>query len=80
RCAKALEAGKGVAALIILISYPDQINDIVFGQEGALKGLNKDAAIILHSTISPVYIQKLEESLAECHETASVVDVYVSRG
>lgn len=29
----------GVVALIILISYPDQINDIVFGQEGALKGL-----------------------------------------
>lgn len=28
----------GVSALVILISHADQINDIIFSQEGVLKG------------------------------------------
>ncbi|CAK9169259.1 unnamed protein product [Ilex paraguariensis] len=54
---------RGVGALIILISHADQINDIIFSHEGALKGLQKHVVIILHSTISPAYIQKLEKSI-----------------
>ncbi|KAM7479632.1 hypothetical protein LguiA_027845 [Lonicera macranthoides] len=80
RCANALEAGKGVAALILLISYADQVNDTTFSHKGALKGLSKDAIIILQSTISPVQIQKLEKSLREGSEIASIVDAYVSKG
>jgi hypothetical protein len=30
----------GVAALVVLISHTDQINDLIFGNEGALKGLH----------------------------------------
>lgn len=29
----------GVAALVVLISHTDQIHDLIFGDEGALKGL-----------------------------------------
>uniref|UniRef100_A0A7N2MRP9 Ketose-bisphosphate aldolase class-II family protein n=1 Tax=Quercus lobata TaxID=97700 RepID=A0A7N2MRP9_QUELO len=63
RCPSPMEAGRGVAALIVLISNADQINDVIFGNEGALKGLPKDAVIILHSTILPTYVQNLEKRL-----------------
>uniref|UniRef100_A0A5B7BKZ0 Ketose-bisphosphate aldolase class-II family protein n=1 Tax=Davidia involucrata TaxID=16924 RepID=A0A5B7BKZ0_DAVIN len=79
RCGSPLEVARDVAALIVLISHADQINDILFGQEGALKGLHKDAVVILNSTILPVYIQKLEKRLTEDYERAFVVDVFVSR-
>ncbi|XP_074354655.1 uncharacterized protein LOC141693454 isoform X3 [Apium graveolens] len=77
RCPTASEAVKGVAALVLLITYPDQLTNILFSQDGALKGLKKDAPIIICSTISPVYIQKLEKNLAESLGTAYIVDIYV---
>ncbi|KAE9467062.1 hypothetical protein C3L33_01029, partial [Rhododendron williamsianum] len=58
-CTSPVEAGKDVIALVLLISHADQINDILFGHESALKGLQKDAVIILHSTILPAHIQKM---------------------
>ncbi|XP_057446914.1 uncharacterized protein LOC130738779 [Lotus japonicus] len=80
RCASPLEAGRGVAALVVLISHVDQINDLIFGDEGALKGLKPDTVLILRSTISPSVLQKLEKDLEEIHEIAYVVDAYVSYG
>ncbi|KAM3703066.1 hypothetical protein ACB098_04G067500 [Castanea mollissima] len=74
------QAKSRVAALIVLISHADQINDVIFGNEGALKGLPKDAIIILHSTILPSYVQNLEKRLTDDCETAYLVDAYVSRG
>ncbi|KAI8019083.1 L-threonate dehydrogenase [Camellia lanceoleosa] len=63
RCASPVEARKDVVALVVLISHADQINDLLFGHESALKGLHKDVVIILHSTILPAHIQKLEKRL-----------------
>lgn len=80
RCTSPVEAGKDVVALVLLISHADQINDILFGHESALKGLQKDAVIILHSTILPAEIQKLEKRLTEDFERAFIIDVYVSKG
>ncbi|GMQ11561.1 hypothetical protein CsSME_00054150 [Camellia sinensis var. sinensis] len=80
RCACPVEAGKDVVALVVLISHADQINDLLFGHESALKGLRKDAVIILHSTILPAHIQKLEKRLTEDLERVFVVDIYVSKG
>jgi hypothetical protein len=31
----------GVSALILLVSHPDKMNDVIFGNEGALKGLDE---------------------------------------
>ncbi|WRX19562.1 Fructose-bisphosphate aldolase [Theobroma cacao] len=76
-CISLMETGKGVAALIVLISHADQINDVIFGHDDALKGLRKDEVIILHSTILPSYIQNLEKKLREDGLATSVVDAYV---
>ncbi|KAK3228316.1 hypothetical protein Dsin_008178 [Dipteronia sinensis] len=80
RCASPKEAGKDAVALVVLISHEDQINDVIFGDEGVSKGLQKGTVIILRSTILPSYIQKLEKNLTEDGETAYVVDVYVTKG
>lgn len=79
RCTSPMEAGRGVAAMIILISHRDQLQDIIFGGDGALKGLNKDVVVILHSTIQPIYIQKLEKRLTEENAAIFLVDAYVSK-
>ncbi|CAL5405985.1 unnamed protein product [Camellia sinensis] len=63
RSGYAVQAFEDVVALVVLISHADQINDLRFGHESALKGLRKDAVIILHSTILPAHIQKLEKRL-----------------
>lgn len=80
RSASLIEAGKEVAALIVLISHVDQINDVFFGQQGVLKGLQKGALIILRSTILPSYIQNLERRLGDEDSMAHLIEAYVSRG
>ncbi|XP_011035592.1 PREDICTED: uncharacterized protein LOC105133340 isoform X1 [Populus euphratica] len=80
RSASLIEAGKEVAALIVLISHVDQINDVFFGQQGVLKGLQKGALIILRSTILPSYIQNLEKRLQDEDSMAHLIEAYVSRG
>ncbi|GAV82289.1 NAD_binding_2 domain-containing protein, partial [Cephalotus follicularis] len=80
RCASPMEACKDVTALVILISHEDQINDLYFGPEAAVKGFHKGRVIIFRSTILASYIQKLEKCLTEVGETIYVVDAYVSRG
>lgn len=36
-----------VAALIVLISHVDQINDVFFGQQGVLKGIHETYPLYL---------------------------------
>ncbi|XP_058722533.1 uncharacterized protein LOC131594430 [Vicia villosa] len=80
KCASPSEAGKGVAALVVLISHTDQIHDLIFGDEGALKGLNPDTVLIICSTILPSALHKLEKDLQEFQKIAYVVDAYASYG
>ncbi|KAJ0106275.1 hypothetical protein Patl1_19622 [Pistacia atlantica] len=51
RCASPQEAGKDVAALIVLISHADQIDDVIFGHEGALKE-NGETAYLVDAYVS----------------------------
>ncbi|KDP25980.1 hypothetical protein JCGZ_22710 [Jatropha curcas] len=80
RCTSLHEVGKDVAALVVLISHVNQINDVIFGQQGALKGLLKEAVFILRSTIVPLHIQNLEKRLLEDGMLTYLVDAYVTRG
>ncbi|XP_019457928.1 PREDICTED: uncharacterized protein LOC109358255 [Lupinus angustifolius] len=80
RCSSPCEAGRDVAALVVLISHVDQIKDLIFGDEGVLKALKSDTVLILRSTILPSALHKLEKDLAEIHEIAYIVDAYVSQG
>jgi 3-hydroxyisobutyrate dehydrogenase-like beta-hydroxyacid dehydrogenase len=48
---------------VVVLSHPDQIQDVIFGDEGVMKGLQKDAVLLLSSTISTLQLQKLEKQL-----------------
>ncbi|GER40169.1 D-tagatose-1,6-bisphosphate aldolase subunit GatY, partial [Striga asiatica] len=76
RCANLMETGKGVHALVALVSHADQIEDMFFGVEGVLKGLRKDVIIIVHSTILPAHIQKMEKIITGDYQM-EVIDMYV---
>ncbi|KAL5545367.1 hypothetical protein UlMin_009151 [Ulmus minor] len=75
-----VEAGKDALAVVLFLSHADQIDDLILGNEDALKGLQKDAVFILHSTLTPSYIQKLEKFFTDECKTAYFVDAYVTMG
>ncbi|KAL6497173.1 hypothetical protein OROGR_029102 [Orobanche gracilis] len=79
KCGSLMETGKGVNALVVLVSHVDQIEDLFYGDEGALKGLLKDVIIIVHSTILPAHIQNMEKVFTEYYQM-EVVDMYVLKG
>lgn len=79
-CASAAEAVRGAVAIVLLISHPEQVDDVIFGQEGVLKGLNKDTVMILLTVILPADVQKLEKRLTEECKISVVVDAYACRG
>uniref|UniRef100_A0A1J3CLW4 Putative oxidoreductase YgbJ n=1 Tax=Noccaea caerulescens TaxID=107243 RepID=A0A1J3CLW4_NOCCA len=81
KCDSPADVGKGAAAaVVVLLSHPDQIQDIIFGDEGVMKGLQKGAVLLLSSTISPLHLQKLEKEITEDREHIFVVDAYVLKG
>ncbi|CAK7349571.1 unnamed protein product [Dovyalis caffra] len=69
-----------VAALVVLLSHEDQINDVMLGQQGVLAGLQQGSVIILRSTILLSRIRNLEKRLTEGRVRAYLIDAYVSRG
>ncbi|XP_021762564.1 uncharacterized protein LOC110727308 [Chenopodium quinoa] len=80
RCANAVEATKGVSAIILLIPHPAQIADMIFGQEGILEGLKKNVVVVLHTVTVSAEVQKLEKCLTEEYEINAVVDAHIYRG
>ncbi|KAJ8753715.1 hypothetical protein K2173_026391 [Erythroxylum novogranatense] len=78
-CATPIETVKDAAAVVILVSHPDQMDDSIFGQHGVVKGLQTGAIIILR-TAFPSYIKKLDKYFKENNVTTFFVDAYVSRG
>ncbi|KAI5660288.1 hypothetical protein M9H77_29081 [Catharanthus roseus] len=77
-CRDPIEMGKGLAALVILISSGDCNNDIIIEHEAVLKALQKDAVILLHSAVSHLHIQKLAKFITGYH-IDSIVDIFVSQ-
>jgi 3-hydroxyisobutyrate dehydrogenase-like beta-hydroxyacid dehydrogenase len=63
KCDSPADVGKAAAAVVVVLSHPDQIQDVIFGDEGVMKGLQKDAVLLLSSTISTLQLQKLEKQL-----------------
>ncbi|KAM1938337.1 hypothetical protein FF1_015948 [Malus domestica] len=74
RCGGPEDAGKDVAALVVLA---DQVNDATFSDEGASKGFQKDNVVILRSTILPSSMQNLKTRFTD---TAELVDIYATKG
>lgn len=80
RCANAMEATRGVSAIIFLISHPAQVDDMILGQEGILEGLKKNLVVVLRTVTVSADVQKLEKHLTEEYGITTVVDAHISRG
>ncbi|XP_058108204.1 uncharacterized protein LOC131251484 isoform X2 [Magnolia sinica] len=79
KCSSPMEAGRDAACVIVFISSADQLNNIFSGNEGVVKGLPKDAVVLVRSTISLAHIQKFEKHIIE-GGAQFFVDVHVFRG
>ncbi|KAL4036028.1 hypothetical protein IC575_004750 [Cucumis melo] len=78
-CASIVEAGEDVAALFVLNSHLNVINDSSFGN--ALRGLQKDVVVVLVSS-TPLRndVQNLEKLFTVDYEIHNLVEAYVSKG
>uniref|UniRef100_A0A0C9S8F2 TSA: Wollemia nobilis Ref_Wollemi_Transcript_4673_4554 transcribed RNA sequence n=1 Tax=Wollemia nobilis TaxID=56998 RepID=A0A0C9S8F2_9CONI len=75
----AREASKGAAAVVIMVTNETQVDDVLFGTEGAISGMPNGSVIMLCSTVSPVYVQKLWKCLP-AEKNIFLVDAPVSGG
>lgn len=59
----AAEVGRAADVVFIMVMTGDEVNDVVFGENGLVTTLRKGAAIILSATIKPAEAQALGEAL-----------------
>ena len=77
-CQHAAEVGGNADAVFIMVMNGDQVNEVVFGENGLVSTLKDGSAIILSATIKPSEAQALGEKLAKTR--LHLIDTPVSGG
>lgn len=78
-CASPRDAAKD-ATTVIILSSAEEIENVMFGEQGAVKGLRKDAVIINRSTLSLSGICKVEAALRDEVGDGVLVDAHIFQG
>lgn len=76
--ASAAEAARGASIAIVLVVDAPQVDDVLFGADGAAAAFAPDAIVVLSSTVDPSYAAALAPRLA-AHDVR-LVDAPVSGG
>lgn len=76
----AAEAAKGAQVLVLMVATEDQVETAIFGDHGVMAALSDGCTIILCSTVSPLYVKRLEERLQAEGRDFQLVDAPVSGG
>jgi len=64
----AKEVVENAANIFVIVATPDQVNDVLFGEESVTQSDAEELTIIAASTLEPAFMNKLEEQLtAEGH-------------
>ncbi|KAJ6805187.1 uncharacterized protein M6B38_181885 [Iris pallida] len=79
KCASPMDAAKD-ASTVVVVKSMEESNDILFGKQGVVKGLNKDAVVILRSALLPNDITKLQKSFTDEVGPVLLVDAYIFQG
>jgi 3-hydroxyisobutyrate dehydrogenase-like beta-hydroxyacid dehydrogenase len=58
------EAAEGAEALVLMVVNAEQIEDALFGGDGAAETLSPESAVVVMSTIGPEAVRGIEERLA----------------
>jgi 3-hydroxyisobutyrate dehydrogenase-like beta-hydroxyacid dehydrogenase len=65
RCAGSLrEAAEGAEALVLMVVNAEQIEDALFGGDGAAETLSPESAVVVMSTVGPEVVRGIEGRLA----------------
>ncbi|KAK3128896.1 hypothetical protein QOZ80_6BG0467940 [Eleusine coracana subsp. coracana] len=76
RCATPAEAAAD-AALVIVLSDADGIDELFFGVDGIVKGLCASAVVLVQSTLLPGQLEKLEHKLTGEKKNVFLLDGYI---
>ncbi len=58
------DAAREQPLLVVMVATPEQVEAALFGPDGAVAALAKGAAVVLHSTVPPAYVEALAAKLA----------------
>ena len=74
----ASEAASGCSIIIVLVVNEEQVNEVLFGEKGAVLGLSPGTIVLQSSTVSPAFAKSCGEKLSE--EGFDMIDAPVSGG
>src|SRR5919112_2284418 len=58
------EAAEGAEALVLMVVNSEQVEEVLFGGDGATDMLSPESAVVVMSTVGPEAVRGIEERLA----------------
>ena len=77
-CSSAAQLARAVDIVVILVVNAEQVEEVLFGADGAAPALSKGSVVILSSTLAPDYVEALAPRLAALQ--LKLLDAPVSGG
>ena len=72
------DAAEGANALVLMVVNSEQVEEVLFGEDGAAETLSPESAVVVMSTVGPEAVRGIEERLAE--RRVRLLDAPVSGG
>jgi 3-hydroxyisobutyrate dehydrogenase len=76
--ASAAAAARGADALVVMVATPEQVESVLFGDDGAAGALQPGAIVVIMATVGPAPVARWARALSE--RQVEVVDAPVSGG
>src|SRR5918995_3748056 len=58
------EAAEGAEALVLMVVNAEQVEEVLFGGDGAVETLSPESAVVVMSTVGPEAVRRIEGRLA----------------
>jgi 3-hydroxyisobutyrate dehydrogenase-like beta-hydroxyacid dehydrogenase len=72
------EAAEGAEALVLMVVNAEQVQEVLFGGDGAVETLSPESAVVIMSTVGPEVVRRIEGRLAG--RAVNLLDAPVSGG
>uniref|UniRef100_A0A453RA50 6-phosphogluconate dehydrogenase NADP-binding domain-containing protein n=1 Tax=Aegilops tauschii subsp. strangulata TaxID=200361 RepID=A0A453RA50_AEGTS len=66
--------------MVVVLSDADGVDELFFGAQGIVKGLCKEAIVLIRSTLVPSHLEKLGQKLADEKKGIFLLDAYIFSG
>ena len=77
-CTLSAEVARNAQIIIVLVVNAEQVETVLFGEDGAIPQLNSKSVVVVSSTLAPSYVEDLAKRLAQKH--IAMLDAPVSGG